>query len=351
MDRELLPVLVTGASTGIGRHLATRLAGLGHLVFATARKPADLEMLGRIPGVEPVQLDVRNPADVDRAVRQVEARGRGLYGLVNNAGLGGLGLLATWSEEELLEIFDVNALAPIRLTRAFLPLLVRARGRVVNIGSQGGSISMRYFGPYTMTKHALEAFTVSLAEELEPYGVGVSIVQPGGIVSAIGENSLAGTAERFRRAREPFVDEAAAVLAGLEPPRADRPADSATDPAADTGAGSGSDPAAGAAACCGADPAADMAAGSGADPAAPDLPESEANRKPSSPEIVAVAVLDALFAERPRQRYLVGTRWEGGRVLGALMDRLLDANACPTLGYSLDELIDMLRERTAKEDP
>jgi NAD(P)-dependent dehydrogenase (short-subunit alcohol dehydrogenase family) len=297
------PILVSGASTGIGNHLTRRLAELGHRVFATARKPADLESLAAIPGVESIAMDVRSVDDVRRAAAQVEARGLGLYGLVNNAGLGGLGPLATWSEEELLEIVDVNALAPIRLTQAFLPLLLRARGRVVNIGSQGGSISMRYFGPYTMTKHALEALTVALGQELGPYGVGVSIVQPGGVRSAIGENSLAGTLARFRRAMPPFAAEAKAVLASFE-----------------------QEPSAGAA----------------------DEPEDEAHRKPSSPEIVAVAVLDALFAENPRVRYLVGTRWEGSRVIDALMERLLDANDCPTLGHSLDELIAMLRARAAE---
>ena len=297
------PILVSGASSGIGNHLTRRLAELGHRVFATARKPADLDRLAAIPGVEPIAMDVRSVDDVRRAAAQVEARGSGLYGLVNNAGLGGLGPLATWSEEELLEIVDVNALAPIRLTQAFLPLLLRARGRVVNIGSQGGSISMRYFGPYTMTKHALEAFTVALGQELSPYGVGVSIVQPGGVRSAIGENSLAGTVARFRRAMPPFATEAEAVLASLE-----------QEPPAGTD----------------------------------EEPEDESHRKPSSPEIVAVAVLDALFSENPRARYLVGTRWEGSRVIDALLERLLDANDCPTLGHSLDELIAMQRARAAE---
>lgn len=310
MVHEFGPILVTGASSGIGRHLTQRLAGLGHRVFATARRPADLERLAAIPGVEPVAMDVRRADDVLRAVGQVEACGLGLYGLVHNAGLGGLGPVATWSEDELLEIFDVNTLAPIRLTQAFLPFLLRSRGRIVNIGSQGGTISMRYFGPYTMTKHALEAFTVALAQELDPYGVRVSIVQPGGVRSAIGENSLAGTVARFRRAAPPFAEEAKAVLASLDP----EPGDAVADGEAGESAGE---------------------------------PEDEGHRKPSSPEIVAVAVLDALFAEHPRARYLVGTRWEGSRVIDALLGRLLDANDCPTLGHSLDELVGMLRNRAA----
>jgi len=242
------PIFVTGASTGIGNCLAGRLAALGHHVFATARRADDVERLRAIDGVEPVLMDVRSADDIHCAVAQVKQRGLGLFGLVNNAGLGGLGPLAAWSDDDLLEIFDVNALAPVRLTRAFLPLLVEARGRVVTIGSQGGSITKCYYGPYTMTKHALEAFTATLAEELGPYGVRTSIVQPGGVVSAIGENSFEGTMNRFRRAAPPFAAEAKAVIESMQ--------QEAPEPSEDE-------------------------------------PQSETNRKPSPPEIVAVAMLRA----------------------------------------------------------
>lgn len=306
MTSGVRAILVTGASTGIGHHLTCRLAELGHTVFAGARKLADLAALAGITNVVPLPLDVRNAEQIAFAVERVRAHGPGLAGLVNNAGLGGLGPFVTWSEDELLEMFDVNALAPIRMTRAFLPLLLEAGGRIVNIGSQGGSISMRYFGPYTMTKHALEALTVALDQELAPAGVRVSIVQPGGVVSAIGDNSLPGTTARFRRAQPPFDTEAAGVLDGMLE----------SDPTADA-------------------PASVSAA---------DEPESATNRKPSSPEIVTVAVLDALFSDKPRLRYLVGTRWEGGRVLRALLEKLLDANDCPALGYSREELIRLFDE-------
>lgn len=299
------PVLVTGASTGIGRHLTERLAALGHPVYAGARKPADLEALAALPNVTAIRLDVTDPAEVAAAVRLVESRGLGLHGLVNNAGLGGLGLLTTWTDEELRELFEVNALAPIRLTRAFLPLLVASGGRVVNIGSQGGTLSMRYYGPYTMTKHALEAFTTALADELSAHGIDVSIVQPGGVESAIIASALPGIRRRFLRAGPPFEEEAAAIVAEIDapPPPPEEQAKRA------------------------------------------EAPESAENRKPSSPEIVTVAVLDALFAPQPRRRYLVGTRWEGGRVLRTLIERLIDANECPTLGYSFPELVAMVEEQ------
>lgn len=309
---EARAVLVTGASSGIGRHLAERLAGLDIAVYATARTEAAIAALDAIPGVTGLPLDVRDEEQVRAAAARVAAGGLPLVGLVNNAGLGGLGPVATWTDEEIQEIFDVNVFGPIRVSRACLPLLLPAQGRIVNIGSQGGSIAMRYFGPYTMTKHALEAFTVALDDELAPYGVRVSIVQPGGVRSAIGANAHEGNLGRFRRAVPPFDEEARAVLAAWTAP---------PDPEAEARAA--------------------------------EEPESAANRKPSDPEIVAVAVLDALFAETPRPRYLVGTRWEGERVLRMLVERLLDANDCPSIGDPVESLVARLRsaadERMGRE--
>jgi NAD(P)-dependent dehydrogenase (short-subunit alcohol dehydrogenase family) len=299
------PIFVTGASSGIGRSVAEYLAGRGRLVFATARKTEDLQALGQIPNVIPVPLDVRDPAQVQTARERVEAEGRGLYGLVNNAGLGGLGLCSTWTDDELRDIFEVNVFGPFRLANTFLPLLAQAQGRIVNIGSQGGMITSRYYGPYTMTKHALEAYTTALNEELRPYGVWVSIVQPGGVITKVGANAFPGMLARFQRAAAPFVEEAQQVLDSFERP----------GPAPD-----------------------------------PEAPESAANRKPSPPEAVAEVVYAALFAERPKLRYLVGTRWEGNRVLNALLERLLDENDNPQHNYSRDELIALLDEHLARRN-
>ena len=290
------PVLVTGASTGIGNHLVKYLAARGHTVYGTARKDGDLAALGEIENVVPIRLDVRNAEQIREASSLVAARGMGLYGLVNNAGLGELGMLHSWTDEEILNIFNVNVFGPYRMTNAFLPLLLASRGRIVNIGSQGGVITYKYYGPYTMTKHALEAYTVTLNHELVPYGVRASIVQPGGIISNIGANSMPATVSRFKRATAPFTEEAEQILAGFEQ----------ESPPEDDGE------------------------------------ESETRRKPSSPEIVAVAVYDALFSERPKTRYLVGTKWEGDRVLNELLIMLLDENDNPQHNYSRDQLVALL---------
>ncbi len=290
------PILVTGASTGIGNHLARYLAERGHTVFATVRKAQDMESLGQIERVIPLQMDVRDRQSVEAALLKVMETGLGLYGLVNNAGVGELGMFSTWTDEDLFDIFNVNVFGPHRVTNAFVRLIIEAHGRIVNIGSQGGMISSKYFGPYTMTKHALEAYTVALNDELRPYQVWVSIVQPGGIISNIGNNSFPGTLAHFERAEPPFRDEAQQVLAGFNQP----------------------------------------------DEPHPDEPESASNRKPSSPEIVSVAAYDALFSEKPKLRYLVGTHWEGNRVINALIQKLLDENDNPQHNYSRDELIELL---------
>ncbi len=290
------PILVTGASTGIGNHLTQYLAERGHLVYATARKEADLADLAKIPNVLPLQLDVRNPEDIQRALTFVTEQGKGLYGLVNNAGVGELGMFNTWTDEEMYNIFNINVFGPHRMTNAFVRLLIEAQGRIVNIGSQGGMITFKYYGPYTMTKHALEAYTQSLNMELEPYGVWVSIVQPGGIVTQVGENSAPGTLAKFNRAQPPFKDEADQILAAFQQTYQPQP----------------------------------------------DEPESATNRKASSPEIVSVAVYDALFSEKPKMRYLVGTQWEGNRVLNALIEKLLDENNNPMHNYSREQLIALL---------
>jgi NAD(P)-dependent dehydrogenase (short-subunit alcohol dehydrogenase family) len=295
------PILVTGASSGIGNCLVKTLAARGHTVYGTARKDRDLAALAEIENVVPIKMDVRDPQQVLAARDFVASKGSGLYGLVHNAGIGPLGLYSTWTDAEMLDLFDVNVFGIHRVTNAFLGLLLPSRGRIVVIGSQGGMITKKYFGPYTMTKHALEAYTVSLDEELTPYGVRVSIVQPGGIVSSVGESAMPGIIARFQRAQAPFKEEAEAVLASFSQP--EQPSDGS---------------------------------------------ESETNRKPSSPEIVAVAVHDALVSETPKLRYLVGTTWEGDRVINGLIERLLDENDNPQHDYSRDELVALLDRHIAE---
>lgn len=199
IDRNQKAILVTGASTGIGRKITERLAANGYFVYAGARKEADLQALGAIQNVQAVRLDVTKPQDIEAAVTTVTKAGRGLYGLVNNAGVVTTGLLIDTKPEEFDLMMQVNAYGPYRVTKAFAPLIVAHRGRIINIGSISGILNEPDAGAYQMSKHALEAFSATLAQELAPSGVRVSIVEPGGYKSDIFKNEVerSGTGKQY----------------------------------------------------------------------------------------------------------------------------------------------------------
>ena len=181
-------VLVTGASTGIGRKITERLAANGYFVYAGARKQADLDALGAIKNVQAVRLDVTNQKDIDAAVVTITKAGRGLYGLVNNAGVATIGTMTETSIEEFDLVMDVNVYGPFRVTKAFAPLIIAAKGRITTIGSVAGILAGRDLGPYCMSKHAIEAFADSLADQMTPLGVQVSVIEPGAYDSELGKS-------------------------------------------------------------------------------------------------------------------------------------------------------------------
>jgi len=185
-------VLVTGASSGIGRKITEHLAAKGYLVYATARKDADLKALGAIKNVHPLRLDVTKPEDIADAVETVTKAGRGLYGLVNNAGVATFGTIPNMRMEEFDLSMKVNVYGPVMMIKAFWPLIVSGKGRIVNIGSPSGITDGG--GPdisaYVMSKHAIEGLTDSLALQLNPLGVQVSAVEPGAYRSDIDKNML-----------------------------------------------------------------------------------------------------------------------------------------------------------------
>jgi len=182
-------VLVTGASTGIGRKITERLAADGYFVYAGARKDSDLAELDAIENVDAVRLDVTSPADIAAAVETITKAGRGLYGLVNNAGVAIVGPLVDTKDEDFRWVMDVNVFGPYRVTKAFAPLIVDSKGRITTISSISGILSRPNFGVYSMSKHAIEAFGDALAEEMEPLGVKVSLVEPGNYRSEIGKTA------------------------------------------------------------------------------------------------------------------------------------------------------------------
>ena len=224
-DQKQKAILVTGASTGIGRKITERLATRGYFVYAGARKEADLQALGAIPNVRAVRLDVTKPEDIDAAVEIVSKGGRGLYGLVNNAGIYTEAPVIDTSPEEFDLVMKVNLYGPYRMSRAFAPMIKAGNGRIVNIGSISGILNETGSGAYQMSKHAMETFSTTMAQELAPAGVLVSIVEPGSFKSEIVRNTMtrSGTltqkdVENWAKLKEP--DEvAAAVESALSEPK------------------------------------------------------------------------------------------------------------------------------------
>jgi NAD(P)-dependent dehydrogenase (short-subunit alcohol dehydrogenase family) len=186
-------VLVTGASTGIGRKVTEKLAADGYFVYAGARKEEDLKALGAIKNVQAVRLDVTKIEDIDAAVETIKRGGRGLYGLVNNAGVSTIGALADLKPEEFDLVMAVNVYGPYRVTKAFEPLVIAEKGRIVTMGSISGIGAPADLGAYAMSKHAMEAFTDSLAAQMTGLGVQVSIIEPGNFNSQIGNNATLRT--------------------------------------------------------------------------------------------------------------------------------------------------------------
>ena len=178
-------VLVTGASTGIGRATAEYLAERGARVLAGARSPAALDSLERIDGVTAIQLDVCDQRSVEAARRRAEGIAGHLDGLVNNAGTAVAGPWMDVSPEMLQAQLEVNLIGVHRVTRAFFPMLLAARGTIVNISSTGGRVAMPFMGPHVASKFALEALSDSLRRELATCGVAVCVVQPGAIRTPI----------------------------------------------------------------------------------------------------------------------------------------------------------------------
>jgi len=187
-------VLVTGASSGIGRAAALSLARAGYRVFAGVRRKEDGDSLARAASgaVTPLFIDVTRPERVAEAADTLarELGEAGLFGLVNNAGVIVAAPLEFVPLEEVREQFEVNVTGTLAVTQAMLPLLRRSGGRIVNIGSVSGSFSTPFTGPYNASKFALRAMSDALRLELAPWGIDVSIIEPGTVHTPMWQRSL-----------------------------------------------------------------------------------------------------------------------------------------------------------------
>lgn len=182
-------VLITGASSGIGRACALDLDRHGWRVFAGYRKQADAEALSRDASgrLVTVQLDVTDAAQIAAAERLIaEAVGpQGLRGLVNNAGIPVAGPLEFVALDDLRHQLEVNLIGQVAVTQAMLPHLRAAQGRIANMTSVGGRVATPFFAPYSASKFALEGVGDSLRRELHDFGIWVASVEPGSIATGI----------------------------------------------------------------------------------------------------------------------------------------------------------------------
>ena len=219
-NREKKTVLVSGASTGIGRATVIRLAARGHRVFAGVRKDADAESIredaaGLVGGgeLEPVQLDVTVSEEVRAVADKLAGEGIQLDGLVNNAGIVVASPLEVLPIEDLKRQFEVNLFSHAQVTQAFLPSLRATRGRIINMSSIAGRISNPFMGAYCAAKFALEAYSDALRMELAPWGIRVALVEPGPIKTPIWEKSNHAAEEIKHRADPERLD---LYLSGIE---------------------------------------------------------------------------------------------------------------------------------------
>ena len=174
-------ILITGASSGIGYDTAVRLAGEGHKVYGAARRVEMMEPL-KEHGVVPLKMDVTDDASVVAGVAAViEAEGR-IDVLVNNAGFGYFGAVENVSMDEARRQLDVNVFGMARLTQLVLPYMRQQHsGRIINISSIAGRMVFYFGGWYHVSKYAVEALSDALRMEVQPFGIDVMLIEPGGI--------------------------------------------------------------------------------------------------------------------------------------------------------------------------
>ena len=190
-------VLITGASTGIGKATAKHLDGLGFRVFATVRNKSDAQALEAASSdrLKAILMDVTDEASIHSAseeVRRVTADA-GLAGLVNNAGVGFSVPLEFVPLDEVRWLFEVNVFGLLAVTQAFLPMLRQAQGRIVNVSSTASHIVAPFHGPYSASKLSVNGLSDALRLELRPFNVSVSVIICGSIKTPIWEKGGALT--------------------------------------------------------------------------------------------------------------------------------------------------------------
>jgi short-subunit dehydrogenase len=203
-------ILITGASTGIGRATAEYLASKEFSIYACARKDSDIKELNEIENVTAVKLDVTDEFSILEAVKFIKESKSGLYAVINNAGITKVGPLMDLPTQDIVDQFDVNLFGVHRVTRAIFPLLLESKGKIIMISSNSGFFAAPFVGPYCSSKFALEGYSDSLRRELLLYGVKVIIIQPGRIKTQIW-NKAKEAVNSFANQTSIFEKEARAI--------------------------------------------------------------------------------------------------------------------------------------------
>jgi len=291
-------VLITGASTGIGRHAAEQLAKAGYFVYAGARKDKDIAELNKIENIKAVRLDVTIQSEIDAAVKLIQSQGRGLWGLVNNAGINYIAPLIEAEESDLEFLFDVNVYGVFRVTKAFAPMIIDSKGRIVNISSIAGTLSggLHGYGMYVMSKHAIEAYTDQLSFEMAHLGVKVSAIEPGNFSTEIGKSRCKRMLAQSGSKKYRYYGE---IMQGY------------------------------------------------LDGCKEYLESNEPSSSPP-PALVSNAIQHALFDAKPKEHYLVvSNQFEAMITIGKAFEELLNLNTEHEFSYTREQLISMMDEEWA----
>lgn len=290
-DEKQRAVLVTGATSGIGLAIAEKLAAEGHYVYAGARKQADMDRLNAMENIEAVRLDVTVQEDIDAAVEHITESGRGLWGVINNAGVFIGGPVTEVGIDETMWLFDVNVFGVYRVTQAFAPLIIESKGRISTVGSISGIGSGRFFSQYSMSKHAMEAFTDSLALELDRFGVAVSVIEPGNYDSKIVQTAFKRMRDKgYIKEGSPYEEELRAFM---------------------------------------------------------EWDEDRSIYK--APDEVADAAMHAMFSDSPKRRYMTVPNEDEARwAIGSMIRELTELNDWQAYSFSREELIAMLDAAAAE---
>ncbi|MDN3956408.1 SDR family oxidoreductase [Sporolactobacillus laevolacticus] len=275
-------VFITGSSGGIGSAAIKKMAASGYRVFAGVRNPDKIKKLTEnlAPAVVPVKIDITDPASVVAAARYVDetVKEKGLAGLINNAGYILQGPLELLPIEEIKKQFDVNVFGQVRTVQAFLPLIRKAKGRIINIGAVTGKTAMPFIGVLSASKQAMEALTDALRVELRPWKIHVVVIEPAAMETSIfdkAQTSSKAVMQNISQEKKSLYEEALSLVdASME------------------------------------------------------------NHPLNPPKVVANAIHNALNAEHPRTRYAVGRGAGLVVTLGRFPDRLRDQLLIRALGLN-----------------